>query len=80
MAGMASMTLCDRFSDWDRSPFTGDSESTSLVWEATGWRELSSFSSSRPGPRRVPVGGHVDDALASIAGCSEQTCPSTCRR
>jgi SAM-dependent methyltransferase len=33
MAEMASMKSCDRFSDWDRSPFTADSWKHISVWE-----------------------------------------------
>jgi SAM-dependent methyltransferase len=33
MAEMASMKLRDRFADWDRSPFTGDSRKHISVWE-----------------------------------------------
>jgi SAM-dependent methyltransferase len=33
MAEMASLQLRDRFSDWDRSPFTGDSRKHISVWE-----------------------------------------------
>jgi SAM-dependent methyltransferase len=33
MADMASMKLCDRFSDWDRSSFTGESRKHISVWE-----------------------------------------------
>lgn len=33
MARLAGMTLRDRFADWDRSPFTGESSSHVSVWE-----------------------------------------------
>ncbi len=33
MAQMASMKLCDRWADWDRSPFTSDSRKHISVWE-----------------------------------------------
>lgn len=32
MARLAGMTLRDRWADWDRSPFTGDSRSHVSVW------------------------------------------------
>jgi SAM-dependent methyltransferase len=36
MAKLAGMSLRDRWADWDRSPFTGDSTSHVSVWEKTG--------------------------------------------
>lgn len=33
MAALAGMTLRDRWADWDRSPFTGESPSHISVWE-----------------------------------------------
>jgi hypothetical protein len=33
MARMAGLTLRERWSDWDRAPFTGDSRSHVSVWE-----------------------------------------------
>jgi SAM-dependent methyltransferase len=33
MAAMASMKLCDRWADWDRSPFTSESRKHISVWE-----------------------------------------------
>jgi hypothetical protein len=33
MARLAGMTLRDRWSDWSRAPFTGDSASHISVWE-----------------------------------------------
>ncbi len=33
MARCAGMTLRDRWADWDRSPFTGESESHVSVWQ-----------------------------------------------
>lgn len=35
MAQLAGMELEDRWSDWDRSPFTGDSEKQVSVWRRT---------------------------------------------
>ena len=35
MARLAGMRLRDRWADWDRSPFTADSESHVSVWEKT---------------------------------------------
>jgi hypothetical protein len=32
MAKLAGMSLCHRWSDWDRSPFTGESTSHVSVW------------------------------------------------
>jgi hypothetical protein len=32
MAQMAGMTLAERWADWDRSPFTSDSESHVSIW------------------------------------------------
>ena len=36
MARLAGMRLRDRWADWNRAPFTGDSESHVSVWERTG--------------------------------------------
>jgi SAM-dependent methyltransferase len=36
MARLAGMSLCDRWADWDRSPFTGESTSHVSVWENVG--------------------------------------------
>ena len=36
MAKLAGMSLRDRWADWDRSPFTGESTSHVSVWERTG--------------------------------------------
>jgi hypothetical protein len=36
MARLAGMTLRDRWSGWDRSPFTADSSSHVSVWEKAG--------------------------------------------
>lgn len=36
MAQLAGMTLRDRWAGWDRSPFTGESQSHVSVWEKTG--------------------------------------------
>ncbi len=33
MARMAGLTLRDRWSDWDRDPFTGESHTHVSVWE-----------------------------------------------
>jgi hypothetical protein len=35
MARLAGMTLRERWSDWKREPFTGDSRSHVSVWEKT---------------------------------------------
>jgi hypothetical protein len=35
MARLAGMVMVGRWSDWDRSPFTGESESHISVWEKT---------------------------------------------
>jgi hypothetical protein len=36
MARLAGMSLRNRWSGWDRSPFTGESSSHVSVWEKTG--------------------------------------------
>ena len=36
MARLAGMTLLERWSDWNRGPFTGDSTAHVSVWEKTG--------------------------------------------
>jgi SAM-dependent methyltransferase len=36
MACLAGLVLVERWADWDRSPFTGESESHISVWEKTG--------------------------------------------
>jgi SAM-dependent methyltransferase len=33
MARLAGLSLCDRWADWDRSPFTGESPSHVSVWQ-----------------------------------------------
>jgi hypothetical protein len=33
MARLAGMSLCERWNDWDRSPFTSESRSHISVWE-----------------------------------------------
>jgi SAM-dependent methyltransferase len=35
MARIAGMTLCERWADWERAPFTGESTSHVSVWEKT---------------------------------------------
>jgi hypothetical protein len=35
MARLAGMTLRERWSGWDRAPFTGDSAAHVSVWETT---------------------------------------------
>jgi hypothetical protein len=39
MAQLSGLSLRDRWADWDRSPFTGESASHVSVWEKTGERD-----------------------------------------